>query len=195
MTTAGSFFNESLELQRNRGDQVGIALVLAWLGDLAFYASDLASARSHLEKSLAIFQEPGHPWATPWGTAGVLFRLARTLLGQGDVSGARPLFVEALQLLRRLLANRLRFVECLEGVAGVAVAERRLVEAVRLFGLAAAEREVMGAPLPPIARVPHERQVDAARAALGDAAFGVAWEEGRATTVDQAIEDALRETA
>jgi hypothetical protein len=144
-----------------------------------------------LESSLAIFQEPGHPWATPWGTAGVHLRLARTLLGQGDLIGARALFVEALQRFRRLLDIRLRFVECLEGLAGVELAEERPAMAARLLGSAAAEREAMGAPLPPVERVPHERQVDAARAALGEEALAAAWAEGRAMPLEDSIEHTL----
>ena len=53
-------------------------------------------------------------------------------------------------------------------------------------------REEIGAPLPPRERPSYDNQVTAARAAGNDdAAFESAWREGRAMTLEQAIEYAL----
>ena len=51
-----------------------------------------------------------------------------------------------------------------------------------------AMREEVGAPLLPSERPRYERQVTAVRAAIGDAAFSLAWQEGRAMTLERAIE-------
>jgi hypothetical protein len=56
-------------------------------------------------------------------------------------------------------------------------------------------RTALGAPLPPTQRAWHERQLAAARAALGDAAFAAARREGEATPLPLAIDEALRVSA
>ena len=67
--------------------------------------------------------------------------------------------------------------------------------AARLWGYAEQLREEIGSPLPSNERPRYERQVSAARAAMGnDAAFDHAWQEGRAMTLEQAMEIALQET-
>src|SRR5437016_4492331 len=65
--------------------------------------------------------------------------------------------------------------------------------AARLFGTAQALREAIGAPLPPVERAEHECHLAAARAALGEAAFTLAWMAGRAMSLDQAIDTAMQE--
>jgi hypothetical protein len=49
--------------------------------------------------------------------------------------------------------------------------------------------------LPPVSQDTHARQLDEARAALGDAAFAAAWAEGRALSLDAAVAVALEQTA
>jgi hypothetical protein len=57
--------------------------------------------------------------------------------------------------------------------------------------VAAALREAIGAPPPLSRREEAERELGAARAALGEEAFAAAWTEGQALPLDQAIEYAL----
>ena len=65
--------------------------------------------------------------------------------------------------------------------------------AARLWGVAEHQREDIGALMPPSDRPHHDHQVAAARAALGDdIAFNREWQEGRAMTMEQAIDYALR---
>nr|MDQ6923461.1 hypothetical protein [Pseudomonadota bacterium] len=65
----------------------------------------------------------------------------------------------------------------------------------RIWGAVERLRTESGSPLPPKDRPVYDRRVAAARAALGDdAAFDRAWQEGRALTLEQAIELALEET-
>src|SRR5207248_2934358 len=64
--------------------------------------------------------------------------------------------------------------------------------AARLFGAAAALRELMSAPVHPRRPAEHDRQITAARAMLDAATFDAAWADGRGMTPDQAIASALR---
>jgi len=85
-------------------------------------------------------------------------------------------------------------VEALEGLAGIAVAQGQPQRGVRLLGTAEALREVLGTPVPLVERVDYERDANAARNHLGQAAFAGAWAEGRAMTPEQAVVCALEDT-
>jgi non-specific serine/threonine protein kinase len=65
-------------------------------------------------------------------------------------------------------------------------------ERARLWGASQWLREDVGAPLSPKDRAAQDRLVSAARSAINDdAAFERAWQDGRALTLEQAIEHAL----
>ncbi len=65
------------------------------------------------------------------------------------------------------------------------------MQAPRLFGAAEALREAIGAPLPPNEQEEYRRNIDRAREMLEVEAFASAWKEGRAMTLEQAIDYAL----
>ena len=69
-------------------------------------------------------------------------------------------------------------VPCLEGLVRVAAAQGKMERAARLSGAAAALREDMGWPIPPVKRGEHDRTVAAARGAPGEEAFTAAWAAG-----------------
>ncbi len=100
------------------------------------------------------------------------------------------MYEESLELTRRMGLN-VTTLRCLEGLARVAVAQRRMEWAARLCGAAAALREDMGWPLPPAKRAKHDRTVAAARRALGEEAFAAAWVRGHALSLEEAITDTL----
>ena len=81
-------------------------------------------------------------------------------------------------MLCRELGDQHGLAECLEGLAGVAVAQGHLEHAARLLGAAEALREATGAPLSPRERVRYDRDVSIVRAGLGEAAFVAAWATG-----------------
>jgi hypothetical protein len=112
---------------------------------------------------------------------------------QGDYAAARSLHEEGLAIFREL-GDKGGIAQSLESLAGLAaVWGRGLERAARLWGAAAALREAIGAPLPPSEREKYEREVGAARAALGEEAFASAWAEGEAMTLEQAIAYALED--
>jgi DNA-binding NarL/FixJ family response regulator len=59
--------------------------------------------------------------------------------------------------------------------------------AERLLAAAAALRDSLGVPLPPVCRAEYERSLAAARAQLDEQAFAVAWAEGQSMTWEQAL--------
>ena len=80
-----------------------------------------------------------------------------------------------------------RVPECLEGIASL-IAGQQSTHATQLLGAAAAIRELVGVPLPPVYRASYERTVAAARDQLEDAAYAAAWAAGRMLTLEQALE-------
>jgi non-specific serine/threonine protein kinase len=95
--------------------------------------------------------------------------------------------------------------EALTGLSGVILAELRLAgevagndlraleQAARMAGLAAGLLERSGRHMVPATQADFDRNAAAAHTLLGDEAFNASWEEGRAMTVDQALELATRE--
>jgi non-specific serine/threonine protein kinase len=121
-----------------------------------------------------------------------LYTLATLAQAEGDHEHARDLFEEGLELSAEL-GNEADVAHCLEGLASIARAEGRIVRAARLWGAEEALLERFEAAV--YTYVPdrslHRSRVVAARALLDEEAFEAAWAEGRAMSLEQAIEYAL----
>jgi non-specific serine/threonine protein kinase len=63
--------------------------------------------------------------------------------------------------------------------------------AAKLWGAAEVEREALGAPLDPDDKVLVEPYVAGGRSELGTGAWTAAWDEGRAMTLEEVVEDML----
>jgi hypothetical protein len=112
------------------------------------------------------------------------------VLRGGDYQRALALFQESL-VLRKMLGGREGVARSLAELASVALAQARPERAARLFGAAEAMREMVNVPLPPADRVDYDRQLAVLRIDLDETTFAAAWAEGRAMTLEQAIEYAL----
>jgi predicted ATPase/class 3 adenylate cyclase/Tfp pilus assembly protein PilF len=183
--SAQRLYEEALALRRTLGDPLEISDSLNNLGIVTYLLGELSRARTLYEESLAIKRDLGDKW----GTAGLLSNLGFVTLRQGHPADAEPLCRESLSL-RRELGDRNGIAEALEGLAGVAGARGEAVRAARLFGAAEALREAIGAPIPSGEQSEHDRLVATARTGADEAAFAVAWEEGRALTLEQAMDEA-----
>lgn len=78
------------------------------------------------------------------------------------------------------------------GLAAVAAGMNQPHRAAKLSGAAQTSCETMAYPLPEIDRVEMERHVQIAREQLGEERFDALQGQGRALTLEQAIELALR---
>ena len=104
--SAPGFFNQSLALSRQAGDQTGIAFAVCGLG---LWEGDESAAVPLLEKSLTLFRQIGEDY----GTALALMGLGGWALHRHDHAAARTLLEEALAIERqrgyqKLLMNSLR---------------------------------------------------------------------------------------
>ena len=95
--------------------------------------------------------------------------------------------------ISRELADRRGIADALFAFARLSARQKNVEQAARLWGAEQRLREEIGLTIPPAGQEDYEKQVSALREALGDEAFSVAWAEGRALTMEQAIEYALKE--
>jgi tetratricopeptide (TPR) repeat protein len=177
---------EGLKVWQEVGDREGIAESTALIGMVALGMEDYGTARSLLQEAQEIMEELGDPR----GIAKMTVVLADIDLNSGDHGAAQALYEEALWTLKDL-SDKWWIAWCLEGMAGVAVAQKRPERAARLFGAAEALRGAIAAPRPLGFSGYCERDLTAARDWLGVEAFENTRKEGWAMTPERAIEYAL----
>jgi DNA-binding CsgD family transcriptional regulator len=109
---------------------------------------------------------------------------------QSDSELARALHTEGLELQREV-GDRPAASESLGALACVAQAQGEAGRAARLFGAAQALREVIGYQQESGDRALAEPYLAAARSRLGEAAWDVAYAEGREMTFEESVDYAL----
>ena len=107
----------------------------------------------------------------------------------GNVEAAQALYIGASRLAGRSPTYK-GIVACLESAAGLAAVRQQPDRAARLCGAAESLRARVGHLRDPFDQADLQATLAAARAALGPEAFAAAWDEGRAMSLDQAVEDA-----
>jgi hypothetical protein len=122
--------------------------------------------------------------------AAVLNDLGHVAVRQGEYVAAQSLYGESLAI-RRELEDKQGIAISLEGFAGLAAAQAHFRRAARLWSASNRLRHAMAAPRSPGEQQNHERSIDTARAALGEAAFAAEWEAGSALLTEQVIEYAI----
>jgi hypothetical protein len=169
---------EGQALVRGAGDRLLIGMGLCYLGQVLVRRGEDRRAEELLVESLATLREAG----TPWGVADALLELGHVARRRGDSARALELYHGGLAT-RWEIGSTGSYAEYLEALAALAPA--------RLLGAAAALRESLGTPLPPVERPEHERLCAAIRARLGEQAFAAAWERGRTMELEDAVALAL----
>jgi predicted ATPase len=181
---------EAMEVNRKNGDPDGANWALLLLGHIALAQGDLERAAAQLEASEAWFRQSQQRL----GLCAVLHDLGYVRHLQGDDQVASEMLREALTLQRKQQL-KLGLITSLERCAWIAADLHQPQRAARLFGAAEAARERIGAPLPPVDKPRYDRHLAQVRADLDGSDFGRAWAEGRAMTLEQAVELALSELA
>jgi len=188
---AQTWLEEGLALARtNRDWHEFCANLLNQLGRVALYQGDYAQAQAKHEESLTLFRERGYDKRS---YAYVLCHLGPVYLYQGQPERAGAVLKESMRLWQEV-EDWHGNVWNLERLAEVAAAQGDPLRGARLWGAAEAQREVLGAPLPPPERTRYEPAWAAARRQVTEAAWRTAWAEGRRMPFDQALTYALEET-
>jgi predicted ATPase len=186
---AVSLCTEGVRLYRTQQDAGGLAYALLMVGKSVGGQGDHAHAEALIEESLVLYRTIGDRG----GISAALCNLAHLARARGDLQRARTLYYQEIMARDSSHTSVLGTVYVLEGLAGVASAQGQLELAARLWGSAASLREAHQVAPPPLAVAQQERDMAAARTALGAKAFMSAWAAGWDLSAQQAIAGALDE--
>ena len=182
---AVALHEESLALLRQVGDDWGMARALYNLGLIAQEQGAYGRAAALHEEGLALARGLGDKRRI----ARQYDCLAQVARARGEYATSLDLWRESL-LLRRDLGDRRGVVDCLEGLASVAAGIGERERAARLYGAAAAQRELLGAP-PTASGRPAGSTVPGGTADSSTGPLAHAWTAGRSMPLDAAIAEAL----
>jgi DNA-binding CsgD family transcriptional regulator/tetratricopeptide (TPR) repeat protein len=184
--SARATLDEGLTVARAAGDPAMVAEILDKLGQISHSDGDLPEALQSFQQAEKIWRELGQGhWL-----AMTLNNLGNTQTLRGELEAARPRLAEALALSQRL-GNRRRMAFTLSSVATLMALEGDAARALRLDAVSTDAVAQMGIQrVPP--RVPLRAQIiERARQALGPTAAVCAVAAGQATTLAEAVEEAL----
>lgn len=109
---------------------------------------------------------------------------------QGELSQAQQLGLQSLRLFHEL-GMRGDLPESLESLAALSAARNEPERAVQLQAAAAAQRQLLGAPLSSTVRATIDHQIARLRSIMGENAFRVAWARGHNSTLEETLAFAL----
>ncbi|MGE5264154.1 MAG: ATP-binding protein, partial [Acidobacteriota bacterium] len=175
---------QALAIFRESGNKSYVAWALGASGDVARLQGDYARARVLYEEALRVAQ--GDWFLYGW----ILHNLGDVAQYFGDTTRASELFKESLQHHKRA-GEREYIAEALAGLAGVAAAEGQPERAARLFGAAEALRDGIHLSIRVYNRAPYDRYWPMAQSSTDEKTLGRAWAEGKAMSLEQAIDYAL----
>ncbi|HEX5849267.1 MAG TPA: LuxR C-terminal-related transcriptional regulator [Rubrobacter sp.] len=188
-TAAYASLNESLEIMRRSGTEPDVALSLFYLGMVQLHREDLSPARANLEDGLELFRKLEDKF---WVNA-CLVHLAYIDCEEGAYGAARSRLLQTNDTLP-LVQFPWGATYVLDGFSRLAVAQGESVRALRLGGATDALRQTYGVTIGPTEQAAFRRRLEPARRVLGEEAGDRAWEEGRAMTLEEAVDLALTET-
>jgi hypothetical protein len=181
---------ESRAVARTMGSLQSSAVSLAGLAELAFDEGKIDRATALIEESLALLTRIGD--ARTFRAS--LWRLGDIALANDDPRRAAERFAESLTLSLQA-SRRGEIARCVEGLVAAAqmadpagASAQSSTTGARLLGAAAGLREATGSPMPFVERAVFERAVAMVRTGLGEDAYDIAFTEGRAMPIEQAIE-------
>ena len=182
-----AYLEESLAIYRELGSKGGIAAALYQLGQVMLYRESYSEAQALFGESLDLCEQLSE---TP-GIAATRLGLGLAILQQGGYAEARARLSETMAMYRDL-NMKFSIIENLEALAGVAALDGDAEDAARLLGAAETLREEAGVHMSPVHASLLAPWITEARARLGPVAFDAAHEAGRAMSLDEAVQFALR---
>jgi predicted ATPase/DNA-binding CsgD family transcriptional regulator len=186
LAAARAALEQGLAAVRTLRDRRSVALLAATTADAARCQGEYARAAELYSESLALYHELGNEAEIP----AILHNQGYVALGTGDDVAARELFAESLRR-QHTAGNMAGIAEGLQGLAALALAQRRLDRAARLLGAAETIRAAHPAPIWPAEQWEIDRQISAVRAQLPAPRRAQLWQEGQAFSTAQAVAYAL----
>ena len=184
--TARHFLEQSISEYRGVQSSIGEVQMLVKLGDVVRSEGDYERAAELYEECLAQARKIGARVLA----ASALHKLGQIAHHRGNYAQACSLLKESVKMQQEA-GNKQGIAECLAALAGVIGAQGHLDWAARFFGAADAILEQIKVPMAPADRAQYDRDLAAARAQVEEQTWEIAWAEGRAWSLEQAIEHAM----
>jgi predicted ATPase len=178
---------QALEAARVIGACWEESIALRYMGQLLCWIGDADGAQDSVSQWFELAERYGWPDVYKVHSYCILGQLARD---SGDYTLAREHYLKSIEVA----GKQATWPISLDGLSCVVSAQGNHVLAARLLGMSAQLREWGDEPRGEIYRRDLEPYHAQARAALGDEAYEAAYAEGRAVTLEQALDYALNET-
>jgi predicted ATPase/class 3 adenylate cyclase len=186
--TARRHFLESLEWRRQLGTRWIIAAGLRQVANLMCLRGDYQQAEPLYIEALAMARALGDQHSE----ASIAQALGEVAIHRGDIEQATILLVESLSSFRKW-ADALGIARCLMGFVNLRQAQKDMERAAHLLGFVEAWLDSNQLQLVFFDHTNYARSVAAARTQLDETAFTTAWEKGRAMTLDQSFDVAMKD--
>jgi tetratricopeptide (TPR) repeat protein len=186
---ARSYLEQSLEIWRQLKEKTYVAWPFVYLGEVALLQDDKPRAQElYLQAVPSLREAQDYPFlAIP------LRRLGQLAMSQNDLPNAAALIKESLQL--NWAVHDYRGVgACLVALASLSLVQGNNERAIKLMGVVDTVLEFIRTPFLAFDQKQYEHNISQIRDQLERPTFAKAWAQGRAMTLEQAVEFALKET-
>jgi len=187
LSQARSWLEESLKLQLPLGAP-GYVTTLQYLGEVAMYDGSLSEARAYCEEAISMSRDAGLTANLLWS----LSSLGNIALQEGNWKEAKEIFTEVLSQ-SILLGRTGGMILSLEGLASSAAHQSHPDQATRLFAFTTTMRRAKNKPRDALDQRIFDQDLAFAKAQLEGPIFDSLWRDGRALTLEQAVQLALEE--
>jgi tetratricopeptide (TPR) repeat protein len=180
------FFEQHLRIDEGLHFKEGTVVALGNLGNLYRHQGDYDKAEQYYEQSLSMCRE----YSLKIDRGVNLYSLGMLALHRGKYSLAMQYFRDYFAIARESL-EKLTTCDLLTASAAIAAGTNQPERAAKLCSAAQVLFETTDYRIPPFDRAEFDRHLQIARQQLGEERFEALAEEGRAMTIEQAVEYAL----
>jgi predicted ATPase/class 3 adenylate cyclase len=181
MGAAKKILHVAVEVSRRLDDPVRLAYANMALSFIAGHEGDLDAGGALVEDARRTFLEAGDLW----GFAVASGTQAAFAMKEGDHERARISMLDSLDAAEAL-SNNLSIAVSLQGLAILAIRQRRPERGLRLAGAAQRIKEEAGGEAPPLI-VGLDDPLEIAKGSLPGERIGALYEEGRSMSLEQAM--------
>ena len=181
-------FDQSMKLARDTGNKLSEANSMPGRGDLARRLGDYEESNTFLQKGLAFFGKMG---TAHQGLVNTLNYLGLLELTRGNLREAREYLHTGVVAAKK--GNLRFFIRHLFDSLAYLAAVTDPLRAAQLFGAAETLREQLGIQHFPVERDEYQKYIALARSQVDEVSWNAAWEKGKAMSLEQALELALRD--
>ena len=184
--TAKEYINEGAALLENSGNLWGFTMTMLSTAMMAKFQGHYTEARVQFAACEPLFRELGD-----WHRINMVrSELAHIERYEGHYEKAEAMYRDTLPEWQRI-GHRAAIAHQLECLAAIAKVHEQGTRAARLYGAAESLRKSINIPMTPLETTEYDREIASLRQGMDEAAFTSAWADGKAMSMEQAINYAL----